>query len=93
MKGVSFCGTTERAGKLIKEVMFDKLSLGEKISMKVKKVCDDPVVYHFIPRDKRILQAWKKMDLVDIEGGFILKICKGRDDAVELAKEFKLEVI
>ncbi len=93
MKGVSFTGKTKRAGKLLDEVMGKRLGLIEKMTMTVKKVSDDPVTYNFIPRDKRILQAWKKMDLVDIEQGFILKICKDRNDAVELSKEFCLEVV
>lgn len=93
MKGVSFTGKTARAGKLLDKVMSKRLGLIEKMTMKVEKVSDDPVTYEYIPKDKRILRAWRNMTKDDIELGFIVKVVKNQRDSTRLASEFKLEVI
>lgn len=90
---VRLIALSDRAGEVLACQMSGRLDFKSMITLKVKKVCENPLTWDFIPKNPGLKKIWGMMSEVEIRDTFLLKLLDGQSDRLKLMDEFRVEKV
>ena len=92
---VRIIALSERASDVLSAQMSGRLDFKSMITLRVKKVCDSPLTWDFIPKNPGLKKVWGVMSEQDLRDTFLLKLLEGQKGNLRylLMQEFEVQKV